>query len=153
MVAQCLEHRFEIWARSFTNYSTLGLVSSPKTYIAFISSRPNSKHSSAPHSITISNSILQTRHARTHACMHARTHIHAHTRANTHIHAPPSPFRLSLFDVSVEPNHDGVNAPFSPILLAINDRSLLHSNKRLGIRDSFGCFSRIHKCLGRTENS
>ena len=40
--------------------------------------------------------------------------------------------------------------PFSPVPLAINGRSLLHSNKqsrgRLGIRDSFGCFSRIINC-------
>ena len=37
--------------------------------------------------------------------------------------------------------------PFSPGPLAINCRSLLHSNKltrgRLGVRDSFGCFSHI----------
>ena len=70
----------------------------------------------------------------------------------THPRTPtPPPFRLSC---SMGPNHDGVNAPFSPVLLANNGRSLLHSNKqsrgRLGIRNSFGCFSRI-KNLGRTE--
>ena len=55
--------------------------------------------------------ILQTRHVR------------IHTRA----HPPPSPFRLSLFDA---PNHGRVNALFSPVPLAINGRSLLHSNKQ-----------------------
>ena len=37
--------------------------------------------------------------------------------------------------------------PFSPVPLAINGQLLLHSSKQsrkqLGIRDSFGCFSRI----------
>ena len=41
-----------------------------------------------------------------------------------------SPFRLSLFDGSMAPNHDGVN---------------------VRIRNSFVCFSRIKKMLGRTE--
>ena len=52
-------------------------------------------------------------------------------------------------DVRCAPNHDKVNASFSPVPLAMNGRSLLHSNKqsrmRRGIRDSFGCFSRIKK--------
>ena len=47
------------------------------------------------------------------------------------------------------PNHDEVNAPFSPVPVAMNGRSVLNSNKqsrvRRGIRDSFGCFSRIQK--------
>ena len=30
------------------------------------------------------------------------------------------------------PNHDEVNTPFSPIPLAMNDRSVLHSNKHVG---------------------
>ena len=66
---------------------------------------------------------------------------------------------LSLSDGSVtsviRPIHDGVNVPFVPVPMAINGRSLLHSNKqscgRLGVRDSFGCFSRIEKLLGQTE--
>ena len=41
-------------------------------------------------------------------------------------------------------NHDEVNAPFSPVPLAMNGRSLLHSNKqsrmRRGICDSFCVF-------------
>ena len=36
---------------------------------------------------------------------------HARTRARSH--TPPSPFMSSLFDGSVAPNRDGVNAPFS----------------------------------------
>ena len=44
-------------------------------------------------------------------CKHI-THARMHTRTLAHTHQPPSPFRLSLFDGSVEPNDDGVNAPF-----------------------------------------
>ena len=46
--------------------------------------------------------------------------------------------------------HDEVNAPCSPIPLAMNDLSVHNSNKqsrmRRGIRDSFGCFSHIKNC-------
>ena len=87
--------------------------------------------------------------SRTHACTHAR--MHAHAMYCAHTHPPPSPSRLSLFDGSL----CEVNAHFSPVPLAMNGRSVLHSNKqsrmRRGIRDSFGCFSRIKKLLGRTE--
>ena len=48
----------------------------------------------------------QITYARMHAC------TQAHTRANKRTHTPPSPFRLSLFDGSVAPNREGVNAPF-----------------------------------------
>ena len=90
-----------------------------------------------------SNMIYIAYISRTHA--HTRTHMHTlahtHTRTHAHTHPPTSRFRLSLFD---GPNHNEVNAPFSPVPLAMNDRSLLHSNKqsrmRLGIRDIFGCF-------------
>ena len=68
--------------------------------------------------------------------------------SRTHPRTPtPPPFRLSC---SMGPNHDRVYATFSPVPLANNGRSLLHSNKqsreRLSIRDSCGCFSRIKKC-------
>ena len=62
-------------------------------------------------------------HTRTHACTHARayarppahtrTHAQAHAHTHTHVHTPPSPFRMSLFDGSLAPNSDTVNAPFS----------------------------------------
>ncbi len=73
----------------------------------------------------------------------SRTHARAHARAHTH--TPPSPFRLSLFDWSVAPNREGVNAP---VPRAINGRSLLHSNKhsrgRPGFAEVFGVF-RVYK--------
>ena len=60
--------------------------------------------------------ILQTRHARMHARTHTRTH--AHTRSRTH-----QPTTIVILVVAVRwvgaPNHDEVNAPFSPPL---NDR-------------------------------
>ena len=86
--------------------------------------------------------ILQTHHARTYT--HTRTH-------------PPTTVAVQVDTVRWvgAPNHDEVNAPFSPVPLAMNGRSVLHSNKqsrmRHGIRDSFGCFSGIQICLGRTE--
>ena len=40
------------------------------------------------------------------------TYTRTHARAQTNAHTPPSPFRLSLFDGSVAPNREGVNAPF-----------------------------------------
>ena len=87
------------------------------------------------------------RHACTHAHMHTRTHArtctHAYTRAHAPTHSPPS-LRLSLFDVSMTPNRDA-----SHWSLAINGRSLLHSNIQsrgiLGIRDSFGCLRAYKK--------
>ena len=79
-------------------------------------------------------------HAQTHACMHA------HTRAHTRTHQPTT---IADQIVAVRwvgaSNHDEINAPFSPVPLAMNGRSLLHSNKqsrmRRGFRDSFGCLS------------
>ena len=67
--------------------------------------------------------------------------------------------RMQVVAVTVRwvgaPNHDEVNAPFSPVPLAMNDWSELHSNKqsrmRCGIRDSFGCFSHIQTILRRIE--
>ena len=83
------------------------------------------------------NIIVYGKHI-AHACMHT------HRRRGCH---------CSMGQCA--PNHDEVNAPFSPIPLALNGHSVLHSNKqsrmRCGIRDSFGCFSRIKKLLGRTE--
>ena len=60
---------------------------------------------------------------------------------------PPSTIAVQVVDARwvSAPNHDEVNAPFS----------VLHSNKQSrmgrGIRDRFGCFSRINKFLGRSE--
>ena len=76
------------------------------------------------------------------ACTHACTHVH--TRTPTHHRRRPG-CRCSMGRCA--PNHDEVNAPYSSVPLAMNGRSVLHSNKqshwRLGIHDSFGCFSPI----------
>ena len=51
-------------------------------------------------------------HTQTHT-QHTHTSTYTtHTQTHAHTHTPPSPFRLSLFDGSVVPNSDGVNAPF-----------------------------------------
>ena len=92
-------------------------------------------------------------------CKHiTHAHTHAHTRALAHTHLPAHHHRRSGCRCSMgrcaQP-HDKVNTPFSPVPLAMNCRSVLHSSTqsrmRRGIRDSFGCFSRIKKCLGRSE--
>ena len=77
------------------------------------------------------------------------------THARTHLRTPARRrpgYRCSMGRCA--PNHDEVNAPFSPVSLAMNGRSVLHSNKqsrmRRGIRDSCGCF-RVSKNLGLTE--
>ena len=67
--------------------------------------------------------------SRTHACM--RTHTHEHTCAHTHTRRHPG-CRCSVGRCA--PNHDEVNAPFSPVPLAMNDRSVLHSNKQSRMR-------------------
>ena len=87
----------------------------------------------------------------------SRTHAHTHTHAHTS-HTPTHRRRRPGCRCSMgrsAPNHDEVNASFSPVPLAMNGRSVLHSNKqsrmRRGIRDRFWCFSRIKiKILGRT---
>ena len=95
-------------------------------------------------------------------CMHARAHTHTHTRARTRPHSrtrthPPTTVAIQVVAVRWvgAPNHGEVNGPFSPAPLAMNDESVLHSNKqscmRRGIRESFGCSSRIKTILGRTE--
>ena len=95
-------------------------------------------------------------HARTHVRTYARTHTlththtHTHTRAHAPTHPPPSPFMLSLFDGSVAPNHDGVNAPFSLFRWrSIAGRCYIQINSRAGdsvwSRDSCVCFSRIKR--------
>ena len=100
-----------------------------------------------PHAHT---NIHTRTHAHTHTCTHAhthtRTHAHTHTLARTPTHRRRRPgCRCSMGRCA--PNHDEVNAPFSPVPLAMNGRSVFHSNKqsrmRRGIRDSSGCFSRI----------
>ena len=78
------------------------------------------------------------------------------THARTHLRTGKHPPTVAVQVVAVRwmggcaPNHDEVDAPFSPIPLANNGGSVLHSNKqtgmRCGIRDSFGCFSRIKNC-------
>ena len=89
---------------------------------------------------------------------HARMHTHTHTRAHAHTHPPTHRHHRPGCRCSMgrcAPNHGEVNAPFSPVRLATNGRSVFHSNKQSrvqrGIRDSFGCFSHINKLLGRTE--
>ena len=53
-----------------------------------------------------------------------------HTRA----HARPSPFRLLLFDGTVVPNHDGVNAPFRLFhWRSIAGRCFIQINSRAGV--------------------
>ena len=85
-------------------------------------------------------------HARSHAriCTLACTHTHTLAHTPTHLRRRPG-CRCSMGWCA--PNHDEDNAPLSPVPLATNGRSVLHSNKqsrmRRGIRDSFGCFSRI----------
>ena len=112
--------------------------------------------------IIISLGQISRTNARTHARTHASTHVYAHTRAHTHTHThththsrirthPPTTITVQVVAARwvCSPNHDEVNAPFSHVPLAMNGRSVLHSNKqsrmRRGIRDSFGCFSRIKK--------
>ena len=100
-------------------------------------------------------------HARTHARTHERTHAHTHTHTYTHAHTPTRPPTAGTVQVvavrwvGVRPSMTKLTPPFSPFPLAMNGRSVLHSNKqscvRRDIRDSFGCFSRIIKLLGRTE--
>ena len=108
-------------------------------------------------------------HTRTHANMHTRTlapthtHAHTHTHARTHISThsrtgTPTAVTVQVVAVrwvAVRPTLTKLTRPFSPVPLATNGRSVLHSNKhsrvRRVIRDSFRCFSRIKKLLGRTE--
>ena len=103
-------------------------------------------------------------HTRTHACTHARTHerthAHTHTHTRTHEYAYPPTHRRHRPGCRCsigrcEPIHDEVKAPLFAFSLAVNGRSVLHSNKqscvRRDIRDSFWCFSRIIKLLGPTE--
>ena len=101
--------------------------------------------------------------ARTQAHPHTRTHTHTHTHTYTHAHThtptrPPTAGTVQVVAVrwvGVRPSMTKLTPPFSPLPLAMNGRSVLHSNKqscvRRDIRDSFGCFSRIIKVLGRTE--
>ena len=110
--------------------------------------------------ISLSKSLLSyiANTSRTHACTHARTNTRAHTRTHSRTCTHP-PTVVAVQVVAVRrvgaTSHDGVNAQFSPVPLENNGRLLLHSNKhsrwRLGIPDRFRCFSRIKKCLGRTE--
>ena len=103
----------------------------------------------------LSSYIANTSHTRTHARTHTRTHVRTHARTRkhtythalthtcTHSHTRPSPFRLSLFDGFLAPNRNTVNVPFRR--MAINGRSLVHSNKhspgRYGVRECFGVFA------------
>ena len=86
----------------------------------------------------------------------SRTHARTHARTLAHTRLPTT---IAVQVVAVRwvgaPSHDEVNAPFSPVPLAMNGRSLLHSNKqsrmRCGIHNSFGCFFAFKQILGRTE--
>ena len=80
--------------------------------------------------------ILLSHFANT-SCTHARMHTLAHT------HPPPSPFRLSLFDGSVAPNHGGVNAPFrrfrwQSMAACTHSHTPTHRRRRSGCRCSMG---------------
>ena len=103
--------------------------------------------------VTLEWPLWQAHHARTDARTHARTNAHKH--ANTCPHPPTHSryrpgCRCSMGRSA--PIHVKVNAP---LFACSAGRSVLHSNKqscvRRGIRDSFECFSRIKKLLGRTE--
>ena len=94
----------------------------------------------------IANTIL------THA--HTHTHTHARTHAHTHTHAPTSTFKLPLFDGSVAPNRDGVNAHFRRFRWrSMAGRRFIQINTRAGdpVSPSFEVFSRIKKLRRRTE--
>ena len=104
--------------------------------------------------------------SRTHACTHAHTHIHTQMHTHTCTHAqtrtreqahPPTAVTVEVVAVTraVCAQSSRRCALFSPVPLAMNGRSVLYCNKqsrvRGGIRDSFGCFSRLKQILGRTE--
>ena len=61
---------------------------------------------------------------------HARMHAHTLTHTPTHRRCRCSMGRCA-------PNHDEVNAPFSPVPLAMNGRSVLHSNKQSRMRRGY----------------
>ena len=69
------------------------------------------------------------------------------------LHPPTAVQVVAVRWVGVRPTM--MNAPFLTVPLAMNGRSVLHSNKqsrmRRDILDSFWCFLRIKKILGRTE--
>ena len=98
--------------------------------------------------------IANTSHTRAHA------HMHTHARAHTHTHTPPSPFRLSLFDGSLAPNRDAVNAPqtgrwrsMAGRWRSMTGRWFIQINTRAGdpISESLWVFFACKKLLGRTE--
>ena len=60
------------------------------------------------------------------------THTRALTHARAHTHTPPSPFRLSLFDGSLAPNRDAVNAPQTGRWRSMAGRWFTQINTRAG---------------------
>ena len=99
-----------------------------------------------PGSNTIMVYCKHTTLARTHphAHPHSRAHTRARTQENTHTNTAVAVQVIAVRRVD-DPYRDGVNAFFRRFRWR-NGRSLLHSNKqsrgRLGIHDSFWCFSR-----------
>ena len=97
-----------------------------------------------------------------HACTHTHTHAHAHTHTRTHTLArtgPPTDRRhhpgCRCYMGGVRPTMTKICPLFAcsaghewPVGASLKNQSRV----RGGIRDRFGCFSRIHeKMLGRTE--
>ena len=86
-------------------------------------------------------------HARTHACKHtrARAHTHTHRHRRSGCRCSMGRWRPTVTELR----------PFKLVPLAINGRSLLHSNKhwrgRPGFSELLGVFSHMTKLLGRTE--
>ena len=153
MCVMCIQYRIIILIIIIISLGQIIL-----SYIANTShrhARTNARTHARKHVRTYERTHERT-HARTYAHTHTHTHTHVHTRAHAH---PPTQrrhrpgCRCSMGRCA--PIHDEVNTPLSPLPLAINGRSVLHSNKqscvRRDIRDSFGCFSRIIKVLGRTK--
>ena len=62
----------------------------------------------------------------------SRTHAHTHTRIHSRTHTHQST-TIAIQVVAARgvgaPNHDEVDAPFSPVPLAMNGCSVLHYNK------------------------
>ena len=153
MCVMCIQYRIIILI--------IIIISLGQIILSYIANTSHTHARTYEHTHTRTHACTHARtHERTHASTYAHTHTHVHTRAHAHAHAhPPTHCRhrpgCHCSMGRCAPIHDEVNTPLSPLPLAMNGRSVLHSNKqscvRRDIRDSFGCFSRIIKVLGRTE--
>ena len=97
-----------------------------------------------------------TNTSRTHAHTHLRTHTHTRTHSREHTH----PYiAVAVQDVAVRwVSGDQTMTELTPHFRRFSWRTMAGRcsfkktvRGRLGIRDSFGCFSRIKKCIGRIE--